>query len=147
MVMSGGCSGWGQWAWAARLTCHLDILRLSTRGAERWRRAGVRRSSSRRRKARQWRSGGSGGAGGGSALLGDGLACDAQRGGETDAVGVVSGMFGGLGHQGADGVVAAQVSPDFLEDQVGGFRAQHDPWPALVGFEFVEGVLDLPALG
>src|SRR5271163_2164953 len=122
MVMSGGCSGWGQWAWAARLTCHLDILRLSTRGAERWRRAGVRRSSSRRRKARQWRSGVSGWSGGESALLGDGLACDAQRGGETDAVGVVSGMFGGLGHQGADGVVAAQVSQISWRTRSGDFE-------------------------
>ena len=36
---------------------------------------------------------------------------------------------GGLGHQGADRVVAAQVTPDLLEDQVGRLRAEHGAGP------------------
>jgi hypothetical protein len=45
-VMVGGPSGWGQWRWRARLTCHLGILRLMRRGLERWRRMGLRRAQS-----------------------------------------------------------------------------------------------------
>ena len=56
--------------------------------------------------------------GGKGALRGDGLASDPQGGGEADPVGVVAAVCGGLGHQGADGVVAAQVAPDLLEHQV-----------------------------
>jgi len=54
-------------------------------------------------------------------LLGDGLAHDAQRGSETHAIGVVAGVFGGLGHQRSNGVVAAQMSPNLLQGQIGGF--------------------------
>ena len=53
----------------------------------------------------------------------------------------------GVDHQRADGVVAAQVSPDLLLDQRGGLRSQDGSGAALVGFQFVEGVLDFPALG
>ncbi len=56
--------------------------------------------------------------GGKSALLGDRLTRDPQGGGEADPVRVVPGVLGGLGHQGSDGVVAAQVAPDLLEHQV-----------------------------
>ena len=59
-----------------------------------------------------------------SARVGEGLAGDPERGNEADRVGVVSGMGGGLGHQGADRVVAAQVAPDLLQDQVRGLAAQ-----------------------
>ena len=45
-----GCCGCGQAAWWARLTCHFGILRLMTRGAVRWRRAGLSRLMSRWRK-------------------------------------------------------------------------------------------------
>ena len=44
----------------------------------------------------------------------------AERGDEADPVRVVAAVRGGVGHQGADGVVAAQVSPDLLQHQVGG---------------------------
>ena len=110
--------GWGQAAWCERLTCHFGILRLMTRGAERGRRAGVSRLSNRRRNDNQpgvsrpcW-------SGGKIARVGEGLPGDPERGDEADPVRVASGVGSGLGHQGADGVVTAQVSPDLLEDQV-----------------------------
>ncbi len=49
----GVCWDWGHVAWWARLTCHLGILRLMTRGATRGRRAGLSRRSSRRRNINQ----------------------------------------------------------------------------------------------
>ena len=70
----------------------------------------------------------------------------AERGHEADAVRVVAGVDGGVGHQGADGVVAAQMSPDLLQLQLGRFRPQHGAGSALMGLELVEGKLDLPAL-
>ena len=42
---------------------------------------------------------------------------------------VVAAGGGGVEHEGAVRVVATQVPPDLLEDQVGGFRAQHRPGP------------------
>lgn len=38
-----GWEGWGQSAWWPRLTCHLTYLRLTTRGFDRRRRAGLSR--------------------------------------------------------------------------------------------------------
>src|SRR5680860_1236871 len=96
-----------------------------TRGAERSRRAGLSRPMSRWRKnsqpglSRPWWSGGK------SAQMGQGLPGDPQRGDEADSVRVVPGVGGGLGHQGPDRVVAAQVAPDLLKDQVGRLRAEH----------------------
>ena len=63
------------------------------------------------------------------ALLGDRLTHDPQGCGEADPVRVVPGVLGGLRHQRSDRVVAAQVSPDLLEDQVGRLRTQHHPGP------------------
>ena len=130
--------------WPECFAGHLDILRLMTRGAVRLRRAGLRRPMSRWRKYSQpglsrpcW-------SGGKSARVGEGLPGDPQRGHEADPVRVVPAVGGGLGHQGADRVVAAQVSPDLLEDQVGRLRAQHGTGSALVGLQLVEGQLDLP---
>jgi len=105
--MSGECWGWGQCAWCARLTCHFGILRLITRGADRDRRIGLRRSRMRRSTACQCASAAPGCSGGKSALLGDGLAHDAQRGDEADPVGVFAGVLGGVGHHRADRVVTA----------------------------------------
>ena len=119
MVATGGPVDWGQVAWWERLTCHLGILRLMTRGAERRRRAGLRRAISRCRKVSQSRSGAMS-SGGKGALVGDGLAGDPERGDEADPVRVVAGVLGGVGHQGADCVVTAQVSPDLLQHQLGG---------------------------
>ena len=93
-------------------------------------------SDVRRRRGRQ----------GGKSPGGRRMAGDAQGGDEADPVGVVAGVDGGVGHQRADRVVAAQVSPDLLQHQVGRLRAQHRPGAALVGLELVEGDLDLPAL-
>ena len=56
------------------------------------------------------------------------------------------GVRRGVEHERADGVVAAQVPPDLLLHQLGGFRAQHRPGSALMGFEFVEDALDFPTL-
>jgi len=56
--------------------------------------------------------------GGKGALLGDGAPRDPQRGDERDAVGIMAGVLGGVEHQRADRVVAAQVSPDLLGHQV-----------------------------
>ena len=79
-------------------------------------------------------------------MLGDGPAGDAQGCDEGDPVRVVAGVQGCVEHEGADGVVAAQVSPDFLEHELRGFRAQHGAGPALVGLQLIEGRLDLPPL-
>ncbi len=119
----GGCVGWGQLAWWARLTCHLTYLRLMTRGLARTRRGGLSRPVSRRRKVIQARWLACGSLGGKVALVGDGLAGDPEGGDEAHPVGVVAGVLGGLAHQGADGVVAAQVAPDLLLDEIGGFAA------------------------
>jgi len=118
MVACGGCSGWGRWAWAARLTCHFGILRLITRGADRHRRIGLRRSRMRRSTACQCAWAVPGCSGGKSALLGDGLTHDAQRGDKADPVGIVPGVRGGVGHHRADRVVTAQMSPDLLQHKV-----------------------------
>ena len=56
-------------------------------------------------------------------------------------------VLGGVEHQRADRVVAAQVAPDLLTDQLRGLRAQYRAGAALVGLELIEGCLDLPALG
>lgn len=55
-----------------------------------------------------------------SARVGEGLASDPQGCDEADSVWVVPGVGGGLGHQGADRVVTAQMAPDLLQDQVRG---------------------------
>ena len=72
---------------------------------------------------------------------------DTQRRHEGYSIGVAPGVGGGVEHERADGVVAAQVPPDLLLHQRGGFRAQHRPGAALMGLEFVEDALDFPALG
>lgn len=56
---------------------------------------------------------------GGKGALGPRAAGDAQGGNEADAVWVAAGVGGGISHQGSDGVVAVEVPPDFLQDQVG----------------------------
>ena len=66
---------------------------------------------------------------------------------EGYSVGIAACLKGGVEHETADGVVAAEVSPDFLEHEFGGFGAQHGAGPALVCLELVEGRLDLPPLG
>ena len=40
--------------------------------------------------------------------------------------------------------MTAQVSPDFLLNEVRGFEAQHALRSALMRFQFIEGGLDLP---
>jgi hypothetical protein len=71
----------------------------------------------------------------------------AQGAGEGDPVGVQPGVSRGGVHQGAHGVVQAQVAVGLLADVVGGLRAEHDLRAALVGLELVEDGLHLPALG
>lgn len=119
-VMSGACWGCGQCRCAARLAgvpfgrfafddpwcgsaASVGLSRSRTRPDECPASAGPLRARVVRGK---------------SALLGDGLAHDAQCGNETDAVRVMTGVVGDLAHQGTNGVVAAQVSPDLLKDQV-----------------------------
>jgi len=53
MAMIGGPVGWGQLAWRARLTCHLGILRLMSRGFDRGRLVGFSRRQSRMRARAQ----------------------------------------------------------------------------------------------
>lgn len=81
-----------------------------------------------------------------SSLLGDGPAGDAEGCDEGYPVGISARFEGGVEHETADGVVAAEVPPDFLEHEVGGFGAQHGAGSALVGLQRVEGRLDLPPL-
>src|ERR1035437_9136871 len=68
-----------------------------------------------------------------STVLGDGSAGDAYSGDEGHAVWVVAGVVGGVEHQRADRVVAAQVTPDLLGDQIRGLRARYRSRAALVG--------------
>jgi hypothetical protein len=65
---------------------------------------------------------------------------------EGDPVWVASGVHCSVGHEGSDGVMAAPVPPDFLQDQVGGLGPQHSTLPALVGFQIIERALNLPPL-
>lgn len=118
MAWSGGRSGWGQFRWRDRLTCQRVYLRLMTRGLARGLRRGRSRAMSSRMAWVQSRSAVSVVSGGKGALLGDGAATDAQGGDERDPVGIVAGVGRGVEHEGADGVVAAQMPPDLLEDQV-----------------------------
>lgn len=106
--------GWGQWRWRARLTCHLGILRLMSRGLERSRRLGLRRRHSRMIARAQPALVASGGK---IARLSERASGDPQGGGEADPVRVDVGLVGGLEHEGADGVVAAQVAPHLLFHQ------------------------------
>lgn len=64
------------------------------------------------RPHRRWARVGS--SGGKIALVGDGLAGDPDCCDEADSVRVVAALLGGVGHQGPDGVVAAQVPPYLL---------------------------------
>ena len=84
--------------------------------------------------------------GGKGALLGDRCSGDPQGGHEAHLVGVSAGVLGGVGHERAEGEMAAEVSPDLLLDKVGGLGPQDGPGAALVGLELVEGELDLQPL-
>src|SRR5215469_2756945 len=85
----------------------------------------------------------SGGKGG---LLGHGAASQPQGADERDAVGVDVAVQGGGVYELADGPVHEQEAPDLLLHAVGGLGAQHDLGTALVGFELVQGGLELPPL-
>ena len=119
IVSRRGRAGCGQGLCMARLTCHLVYLRFTTRGLARGRRRGSSRPMSSPMAWRQSRPMVSGSSGGKSALPGDGPAGNAQRGDERHTVWVVSGVLGGVEHQRADRVVAAQVAPDLLAHQLG----------------------------
>ena len=99
--------------WWERLTCQLTILRLTTRGAARFRRAGLRGVRTRFLKDDHGRWAKVGSSGGKVALLGDGLAGDPDCFHEADSVRVVAALLSGVGHQGLDGVVATQI-PRYL---------------------------------
>ena len=45
----------------------------------------------------------------------------------------MSGVLCGVSHQNSDGVVATEVSPDLLVDQLWGLRAKHLSRSSLVG--------------
>ena len=95
---------------------------------------------------RQSRSTVSVASGGKSSLLGDGPAGDAEGCDEWYPVGIAARLKDGVEHEGPDGIVAAQVSPDFLEHEFRGFGAQDGARSTLVGFQFIERRLDLPPL-
>jgi hypothetical protein len=114
-----GSIGCGQARCLARLTPKLDILRLTTRGNARSRRAGSSRSAiSRvtRSSVLVWGSGGKCRL----ADAGDLAADDPQAADEGEPVGVELVVQGGLVHQPADGVVDQQHAPDLLGDHLGG---------------------------
>lgn len=104
---------------AARLTCHFLFLRSITRGADRGRPTGLSRSRMRRSTAPPVCLGGAGRPGAETALLGDGCAHDAQCCDEADPVGITPGVLCGLCQHRANRVVAAQMSPNLLQDKVG----------------------------
>jgi hypothetical protein len=119
------------------LSFQLDILRLITRGLLRGRRLSRWRwiSARARVSARASREGGKG-------RLGGDLAADkAQDPGERNPVGVNARIERCLVHEGADGVVHQQESPNLLLDTAGGTGTQHHLRFPLVGLELGEGDL------
>ena len=114
-MISGRWAGCGQSAWAARLTCHLVYLRLTTRGNDLARRLGLRRRA--RRVVAMFQSLASSSSGGKAALLG-GVSGDPECGNERDPVWVSAAVDLDVGHHQPDGVVAAQHGPQFLVDQL-----------------------------
>lgn len=110
---AGSRVGWGQRRCSPRLTPKFDIFRLTTRGLDRLRRGGNRRAViSRSPSARavvRW-------SGGKSRLGSDLTSSEADGAGEGEPVGVESAGSRGVMHQGTDGVMDQQVSPDFLLD-------------------------------
>ena len=108
--------GCGQCRCSARLTPKLDILRLTTRALERWRRIGRRwRAISCRpsAKAAARRSGGKG------RLRGHLAAHEAEGAGKGEPIGVGVDVLRGCVHERADRVVDQQVAPDLLLDAFG----------------------------
>src|SRR5438309_6398218 len=91
-----GLSGRGGLVCWARLSFQLDILRLITRGLDRNRRGGRRRS---RISRRVWVSARASREGGRCRLAGDVAADDAKGAGEGDPVGIAAGLPGRLVHQ------------------------------------------------
>ena len=61
----------------------------------------------------------------GKSALSHGAADDSECGDEGDPIKVTASVLSGVDHERADRVVAAQVAPDFLLDQVGGFGPHH----------------------
>ncbi len=112
---AGGNVGRGQARWWARLTPKFDILRLTTRGKARSRRAGSSRSAISRVMRASVLAGGSGGDGrrhlpGGGDLAAD----DPQAADERQPVGVDVLVQGGLVHQPADRQVDQEHAPHLL---------------------------------
>jgi hypothetical protein len=112
---AGGGVGCGQPRWRARLTPKLLILRLTTRGKARSRRAGSSRSAISRVIRASALATGSGGNGhrhlaGGGDLAAD----DAQAADERQPVGVHVLVQGGLVHQPPDRQVDQKHAPDLL---------------------------------
>jgi hypothetical protein len=74
-----------------------------------------------------------------------GFASDYPQGSdERYAVGVDVGIVRGFDHEGADGVVGRQYSPDFLPHHLRRFRSQHAGVRDLVGLDLIEGDLEFP---
>src|SRR3954467_10136206 len=117
-ALAGGVLGCGQWRWAAVLTLKLDILRLTTRGWLRSRRAGsrcARRSSRSQMSALTRRSGGKD-----AGCGGDAAAHGAQGVGERQPVAVDPARSRGAAQQRPQGMVDQQVRPELLADPLGG---------------------------
>jgi hypothetical protein len=72
---------------------------------------------------------------------------DTKGAGERDPVGVVTALEGGLVHQVPQCVVHQQEREDLLLDPDRVLGTQHQPGPALMVLDLVQGVLDLPPLG
>jgi hypothetical protein len=140
---SAGLVGWGQLWCSGRLTGHLDILRLITRGFLRGRRLGsgsARISAIACRCAVAIVRGGKPRVGAGAAVGGTEAADERQSvwnevGGERGVV-----------HHSPDRVVGSEMTVGLLVDAIGRLGAKHHSWAALVGLELVECALELPTL-
>ena len=65
---------------------------------------------------------------------------------ERKLVGVIVGLECGFMHQPADSKMRHHKPIEFLANEIGGLAAQHYLGSAQVGFEFVQGGFDFPAL-
>ena len=112
--MTGGPVGWGQSSMVGSFDVPFGHLAFDEPGVGSEPPFGVQASQSWTMACRQQRSVASGGK---IARLCERASSDAECGDEGDPVGVMVGFVGGFEHEGADGVVAAQVTPDLLSDQ------------------------------
>src|SRR5215203_1330318 len=140
-----GLVGWGQFRWDGLLTLNLDILRLTTRGLQRFALGAsglAATSSSSPRYSRAWSS--MVGLGGALSLR-DHLPYETQCVGEAQPTRGKSSLFSRLYHHRPDHVVGYEQTVDLLHDTDSFLGANGRVRGTLVALYLVHGQLELPA--